>query len=101
MQGKRLAVLVFLLGVLPAMAKAQSDGLGDGAPVRIGNGRIALVFDPTTGAWTGLVDKADGRDLAVAPEAGIAAWPPALRIWQAVVAPVEMALVEMALADDG
>jgi len=37
MQGKRLAVLVFLLGVLPAMAKAQSDGLGDGAPVRIGS----------------------------------------------------------------
>ena len=71
MQGKRLAVFVFLLGVLPVMAKAQGDGLKGRAPVRIGNGRIALAFDAATGAWTGLVDKADGRDLAVGPAEGV------------------------------
>ena len=41
------------------------------APVRIENARMALEFDPATGAWTGLVDKATGDNLAGGPAAGV------------------------------
>lgn len=71
MQGKWLPILVLLLGVPPAMAQQRSDDSAKVPPVRLENGRIALEFDPPTGAWTGLVDKADGRNLAVAPADGV------------------------------
>ena len=41
------------------------------APVRIENGRMALEFDAVTGAWTGLVDKATGENLATGAAAGV------------------------------
>lgn len=41
------------------------------APVRIENGRMALEFDAVTGAWTGLVDKATGENLATGSAAGV------------------------------
>jgi len=34
------------------------------APLRLENERLAVEFDPGTGAWTALVDKATGEDLA-------------------------------------
>ncbi|MCX5672032.1 MAG: alpha-amylase family glycosyl hydrolase [Planctomycetota bacterium] len=52
--------------LLFAAATAQAA-----APVRIENARMALEFDPATGAWTGLVDKATGDNLAGGPAAGV------------------------------
>jgi len=40
-------------------------------PVRIENEKIALEFDSATGAWIGLMDKAGGDNLVVAPAAGV------------------------------
>ena len=71
MRDRWLPILVLLVGVYPAMAQERTEGSAKAAPVRMGSGRVALEFDAATGAWTGLVDLADGTNLVRTPADGV------------------------------